>query len=125
MGRFSDPNASKASFNTLYDAPTPKPYLEQMILLNYCIADEVVPFVVAAIDFLNSSGKNRVSILDVGSSYGISAGMIKYDPISPEYLIWSQREKLCAGLFIAAPVAGFRQFHAHMAAVATKKEERR
>ncbi len=78
MKKVSDANVLKASFNGLYDALTPKPYLEQMALLDYSIIDEVTPFVVAAIDFLDSPDGTRVGILDVGSSYGIGAGVIKY-----------------------------------------------
>nr|VFK66541.1 MAG: hypothetical protein BECKUNK1418G_GA0071005_109711 [Candidatus Kentron sp. UNK]VFK68443.1 MAG: hypothetical protein BECKUNK1418H_GA0071006_100246 [Candidatus Kentron sp. UNK] len=70
--------SSKASFDAIYEALTPKPYLEQMAALDYCIADKAAPFVAAAMGFPGLHSGSRIGILDVGSSYGIGAAVMKY-----------------------------------------------
>nr|VFK37845.1 MAG: hypothetical protein BECKSD772F_GA0070984_101828 [Candidatus Kentron sp. SD]VFK42504.1 MAG: hypothetical protein BECKSD772E_GA0070983_101728 [Candidatus Kentron sp. SD]VFK78159.1 MAG: hypothetical protein BECKSD772D_GA0070982_100826 [Candidatus Kentron sp. SD] len=70
--------SSKTSFDALYEAPTPMPYLQGMARLDYSIVDETAPFVAAAMGFPGLRGGSRVSILDVGSSYGVGGALMKY-----------------------------------------------
>ena len=81
-------NKAKASFNDIYNAPTPHAYLAKMTRLGYRIGDYATPFFSRAIDHAQrrNGPLGSPTILDVGCSYGIGSALVlhqtNYDSLS-------------------------------------------
>jgi hypothetical protein len=72
-------NRAKASFDDIYEAPTPHAYLSQMRRLGYQIGAQARPYCVAAAELVASEAPTwPVQMLDVGCSYGVGSAFIQY-----------------------------------------------
>ena len=69
-------NRAKASFGAAYTARTPHRYLNNMTAVNYRMADCMRPYLSAVVD-ASISSKERVCVLDIGCSYGLSGALLK------------------------------------------------
>ncbi len=70
----------KKSFYDIYTAPDPRPYFEAMQALDYVIPQKAHPMFSRLLqNYRDQTGKNRLRILDLGSSYGINAALLKLD----------------------------------------------
>lgn len=71
----------KANFDQIYTAPDPREYYRILYGLDYIIPELAKPVFRDIIDKrVNGSGK-RLKVLDLGASYGINAGLIRF-PLS-------------------------------------------
>ena len=70
----------KTVFDGIYTAPDPRPYCEAMQALDYAIPKHAHPmFSKLFQDYREQSGKESVRVLDLGSSYGINAALLRLD----------------------------------------------
>ena len=70
----------KTVFEDIYTAPDPRPYCQTMQALDYAIPEQAQPmFSELFADYREQSGKQSVRVLDLGSSYGINAALLKHD----------------------------------------------
>jgi len=78
---YTSANEVKSSFESLYNAPTPHAYFDEMHRLGYEIGQQDKPYFRAAAALLlrqlGSSGKVR--LLDLGCSYGVGSALSNYD----------------------------------------------
>ena len=74
-------NKATASFDDVYDAPTPHAYLEAMTRLGYRIGDQAKPFFTRAIDHMRRANLDQAhsTVLDLGCSYGIGSALVLHD----------------------------------------------
>jgi len=77
---YDNANEVKASFDDVYIAPTPHPYIALMAKNGYEISEQARPYCTAAAGLLREHNGNAwpVQMLDVGCSYGIGAAVVKY-----------------------------------------------
>ena len=73
-------NEVKASFDNVYQAPTPHAYFAEMNRLEYAIGQEARPFFQAAVGLMRKKLDKTVPIrmLDLGCSYGVGSALVKY-----------------------------------------------
>jgi hypothetical protein len=91
-GEFQEINEVKADMDGIYDQPDPRLYFRVLNKLDYDIPNAAKPIVQQLIGHLQSEGHAPVHLLDVGSSYGINAALLKYDlSMSELYAHWGQR----------------------------------
>lgn len=70
----------KTVFDDIYTAPDPRSYCEAMQALDYTIPKHALPmFSDLFQDYREQSGKESVRVLDLGSSYGINAALLRFD----------------------------------------------
>lgn len=73
-------NRAKADFGAIYNAPDPRAYFATLSELEYQIPANARPSLRRMIAHLReSTGRERVTILDVGCSFGINAALLKFD----------------------------------------------
>lgn len=78
--RYAEINDGKENFNDIYNQPEPAPYYETLGRLGYCIPGEAKPVLQRVIDARRQAQDDeRVTMLDIGCSYGINAALLKYD----------------------------------------------
>ncbi|MET9323854.1 hypothetical protein ABZX75_27285 [Streptomyces sp. NPDC003038] len=70
---------SKSGFDELYDQPDPRTYFAGLRPLDYRIPHHAQPHFRSAVARLGGDGAEPVTVLDVCSSYGINAALLKYD----------------------------------------------
>jgi SAM-dependent methyltransferase len=75
---YSETNRAKASFDAAYTASTPHQYLSQMAAVDYSMAEQMNPFLSAAVD-VSSDNAPSLRVLDIGCSYGMSSALLKSD----------------------------------------------
>ena len=68
----------KKDFTDIYTQKQPYDYLKEMKNLDYRIPDKTKPLYESIVKKL-SDDTSKINVLDVGSSYGINAALIKYD----------------------------------------------
>ena len=80
MSSYRVVNEVKASFDDVYQAPTPHAYFAEMNRLEYAIGQEARPFFHAAVALMRRQFNNTVTIrmLDLGCSYGVGSALVKY-----------------------------------------------
>ena len=73
-------NEAKATFDSIYTAPTPNLYLEQMGQLDYQIGQQARPYFEAAASLLDErlGPAQPVRVLDLGCSYGVGAALLNH-----------------------------------------------
>jgi len=73
-------NEVKASFDNVYQAPTPHAYFAEMNRLEYAIGQEARPFFQAAVAMMRRQLEKMAPIrmLDLGCSYGVGSALVKY-----------------------------------------------
>ncbi len=78
--QFIQANERKADFDNIYDCVDPRPYFTTLRRLDYQIPQNAKPqFQEIFDDFRRIRGRDALRVLDVGCSYGINAGLLKYD----------------------------------------------
>jgi len=77
---YDDANQAKASFDDVYDAPTPHAYIISMSRHGYEIGEQARPYCTAAAELLRDRNGDAwpVQMLDIGCSYGIGSAFVKY-----------------------------------------------
>ena len=77
--RFDLDDTGKIDLNAIYDRPDPRTYYQTLVNLDYQIPAAAEPNFRTVIDARRRSrGKNRIALLDVGSSYGVNAALLKH-----------------------------------------------
>ena len=74
---YDEQNRAKASFTAAYTADTPHRYLNNMAAVSYRMADCMSPYISAVVDASVTSSRERVWVLDIGCSYGLSGALLK------------------------------------------------
>jgi len=75
----SDFNSAKANFDDVYVAKTPVPYMSRMSSVEYEIPQNARHVFEQLIHRLTQLRGRSLRILDVGSSYGINASLLRYE----------------------------------------------
>ena len=89
---FEELNEAKANMDGIYDQPDPRAYFRELKKLEYDIPGAAKPIVQQLIKHLQQQSDAPIHVLDVGSSYGINAALIKYDLTLAElYAHWGQK----------------------------------
>lgn len=89
---FEELNEAKANMDGIYDQPDPRAYCRELRKLDYEIPGAAKPIIQQLIKHLQRTSDEPVHLLDVGSSYGINAALLKYDLSLPElYAHWGQK----------------------------------
>jgi len=75
------PNAAKATFDEVYNAPTPEAYFTEMNRLGYEIGEQALPYFDAAARLLQRQlgPESSVQALDLGCSYGVGGALLNHD----------------------------------------------
>ncbi len=73
---FDSSNEAKANFDRIYNQPDPRLYYLTLGALDYRIPTEARPIFRKVMRAMN---RDRLSVVDVGCSYGVNAAMIQYD----------------------------------------------
>ena len=85
-------NEAKANMDGIYDQEDPRAYFRELRKLNYEIPGAAKPIIQQLVRHLQTASDEPVQVLDVGSSYGVNAALIKYDMTMPElYAHWGQK----------------------------------
>lgn len=91
-GEFQEINEVKADMDSIYDQPDPRLYFRELNKLDYEIPSAAKPIVQQLIGHLQGEAHAPVHVLDIGSSYGINAALLKYDlSMSELYAHWGQK----------------------------------
>jgi hypothetical protein len=80
MTSYRSANEVKASFDDIYQAPTPHAYFATMNDLEYAIGQEARPFFHSTVALMRRRlGKEiPIRMLDLGCSYGVGSALVKY-----------------------------------------------
>jgi hypothetical protein len=73
---FESGNEAKANFDRIYNQPDPRLYYRTLGALDYRIPTEARPIFRKVMQAME---RDRLSVVDVGCSYGVNAAMIQYD----------------------------------------------
>ena len=77
--RFALDETGKIDLSAIYDRPDPRPYYQTLVNLDYQIPAVAEANFCATINARRQSrGSKRVTLLDVGSSYGVNAAILKH-----------------------------------------------
>ncbi len=89
---FHEINDVKADMDGIYNRPDPRSYFRELNKLDYEIPDAAKPIVRKLIAHRQSDVDAPIHVLDVGSSYGVNAALLKYDlSMSELYAHWGQK----------------------------------
>ena len=89
---FDQINEAKVNMDDIYDQHDPRAYFRELRKLDYEIPGAAKPIIQQLIGHLQTRSEEPVHVLDVGSSYGVNAALIKYDMTMPElYAHWGQK----------------------------------
>ncbi|WP_225727596.1 MULTISPECIES: class I SAM-dependent methyltransferase [unclassified Nocardia] len=70
----------KASFDDIYDRPDPRDYYARMSELDYRIPELAKPYFQRQFDdYRAATGATRITVLDIGCSYGVNAALLRFD----------------------------------------------
>jgi hypothetical protein len=72
-------NSLKANFDDVYTASTPVPYMVAMRTVGYKIPQMARPVFEQLIHRLEQIRGRKLRVLDIGSSYGVNATLLRYD----------------------------------------------
>lgn len=80
MTTYDQANDAKASFDSVYTAPTPHAYIATMAEHGYEIGEQARPYCTAAAELLRELNSEAwpVQLLDVGCSYGIGSAFVRW-----------------------------------------------
>lgn len=73
---FDHANEAKANFDEVYNLPDPRRYYRTLGALDYRIPTEAQPVFRRVMEAI---GRDRLSVVDIGCSYGVNAALIQYD----------------------------------------------
>jgi hypothetical protein len=87
------PNEAKASFDDIYTRNDPRDYFSVLGSLDYAIPDIASPIIRQTLAQWRNSHGRPATVLDVGSSYGVNAALLRY-PLTVDMLRarYSRRE---------------------------------
>jgi hypothetical protein len=89
---FEQINEAKVNMDGIYDQQDPRAYFRELRKLDYDIPGAAKPIIQQLIGHLQTETDEPVHVLDVGSSYGVNAALIKYDmSMSELYAHWGQK----------------------------------
>ena len=89
---FDQINEAKVNMDGIYDQQDPRAYFRELRKLDYEIPGAAKPIIQQLIKHLQTASEEPVHLLDVGSSYGVNAALIKYDmTMSDLYAHWGQK----------------------------------
>jgi SAM-dependent methyltransferase len=71
-------NSHKANFDVIYGLPDPREYFRVLVGLDYIIPDLAKNVFRSVIHRCAKARRRRITVLDVGCSYGINAALIRY-----------------------------------------------
>jgi SAM-dependent methyltransferase len=71
-------NASKANFDDIYNEADPRGYFSALGALDYMIPDLAKPVIDQLLSARHAGRASKLSVLDVGCSYGINAALHRY-----------------------------------------------
>jgi hypothetical protein len=72
-------DSGKIDLNGIYDQPDPRDYYQTLTNLGYCIPDEAAPVFRSVVAGERAArGVDRLTIIDVGCSYGVNAAILKH-----------------------------------------------
>jgi hypothetical protein len=72
-------DSGKIDLNGIYDQPDPRDYYQTLTNLGYCIPDEAAPVFRSVVAGERAArGIDRLTIVDVGCSYGVNAAILKH-----------------------------------------------
>jgi hypothetical protein len=72
-------DSGKIDLNDIYDRPDPRGYYQTLTNLEYCIPDEATPVFRSVVAGERAArGIDRLTIIDVGCSYGVNAAILKH-----------------------------------------------
>lgn len=95
---YTTANEAKASFDDVYNAPTPHGYLQTMDGLGYRIGDHAKPFFEKTLGHMRASNPDQYQprFLDLGCSYGIGSALLihgcSYQSLSEFFLRQPDRD---------------------------------
>ena len=85
-------NEAKVNMDGIYDQQDPRAYFRELRKLDYEIPGAAKPIIQQLVRHLKTTSEEPVHVLDVGSSYGVNAALIKYDmSMSELYAHWGQK----------------------------------
>jgi len=76
---FDQINEAKVNMDGIYDQQDPRAYFRELKKLDYEIPGAAKPIIQQLVRHLQTTSEVPVHLLDVGSSYGVNAALIKYD----------------------------------------------
>ena len=76
---FEEINEAKASMDHIYNQADPRSYFNELKKIDYAIPEIAKPVFQKLIDHMQDEDQETVQILDLGSSYGVNAALLKYD----------------------------------------------
>jgi len=69
----------KIDLSRIYDRPDPRDYYQTLVNLDYCIPGEAESLFRAAVEaYRKARGRQRLKVVDVGSSYGVNGAILKH-----------------------------------------------
>lgn len=72
--------SGKAIFDDIYGARDPRPYYRAMASLDYSIPEEAKPHFLEMFERCRKAlGRERLRVLDLGASYGVTAALLKWN----------------------------------------------
>jgi hypothetical protein len=76
---YDDANAGKADFEWTYNRLDPRSYFSALGELDYAIPERAAPIFLRAFDaYAARRRRSRLTVLDIGCSYGVNAAVLKY-----------------------------------------------
>jgi len=78
IDNFSEINASKANFDSIYSMPDPRAYFSILGALDYMIPDIAEPVSRQILAACAQQKQRRLRVIDVGCSYGINAAVHRF-----------------------------------------------
>jgi hypothetical protein len=75
---FSEVNRYKADFQSIYAQPDPRAYHKKLGDLDYVIPHLAQPVLAQLVEALVHIKRRRITVLDLGCSYGINSALLKY-----------------------------------------------
>jgi hypothetical protein len=92
--RFDLDETGKIDLHAIYDRPDPRSYYQTLINLDYQIPAAGKPNFRVVIEARRQSrGRKRITLLDVGSSYGVNAALLNHSVSLPDLFRLYSREK--------------------------------
>jgi len=91
--RFALDETGKIDLSAIYDRPDPRSYYQTLVNLDYQIPAVAEGNIRAVIDARRQSrGRKQINLLDVGSSYGVNAAILKHKVGLPDLFRLYSRE---------------------------------
>jgi carnitine O-acetyltransferase len=91
---FNLDKTGKIDLHAIYDQPDPRAYYQTLVNLDYKIPATAAPVFKQAIEaFRKANGRQAITLLDVGSSYGVNAAVLRHGVDLASLFYLYRREK--------------------------------